>query len=189
MAERTSLLPPNATALERAAERVDVQLAYVPMSHQHLWNPWQCQPAFLPYLAWSVSVDTWNSDWPEYVKRSQIASSFAIQRHKGTAQSIADVVASFGGQVQIVEWWQTTPKGTPHTFELQLTLSGQNGTEVSADYVNQVMAAVERAKPVRSHFTFTQGVNAVGCIGVLGVVRTFASARLDMAAIEPQESP
>jgi len=189
MADVATLLPPNATTLERVAERVDAMTADVPMAHQHLWNPALCPADFLPYLAWSVSVDTWASEWPEYVKRSQIASAFAIQRRKGTAQSIADVVSSFGGQVQLIEWWQTEPRGKPHTFELLLTLSGQNGATVSAEYVNQVIAAVERAKPVRSHFTFTQGINAVGGIGVLGVARVYASARLDMPAVEPQDTP
>lgn len=185
MSNVATLLPPNATRLERAVEQVNAGLGTVPMAHQHLWNPWLCLPKFLPYLAWSVSVDTWSSGWPEHIKRAQIASAFTIQRHKGTAQSIADVVASFGGQVAIVEWWQTEPKGKPHTFELQLTLSGQNGIPVTAEYVNQVIAAVNRAKPVRSHFTFTQGITTAGAIAALGVARLYSATRLQLAAVEP----
>ncbi len=67
------------------------------MVHDTLWNPWNCPAEFLPFLAWSVSVDTWDSDWPERIKRARIASSFQIQRHKGTAKSIAELIASFGG--------------------------------------------------------------------------------------------
>lgn len=185
MTEYRSLLPPNSTALERAVEAADAQLLGIPMVHHLLWNPWTCPAEFLPFLAWTVSVDTWSSDWPEHIKRARIASSFQIQRHKGTAQSIADVVASFGGQVQLREWWEMDPPGPPHTFELLLTLTGQGGQEATAAFIDQVMAAVERTKPVRSHFTFTQGVNAESAIGVLGVARVFTTCRLQLATNEP----
>lgn len=185
MTERRSLLPPNSSRLERAAERSDALLYDLPMIHHTLWNPWTCPAAFLPFLAWSVSVDTWSSEWSEHIKRARIASSFPIQRRKGTAQSIADVVASFGGQVELREWWQQTPQGLPHTFDLLLTLSGQGGQEATATFIEQVMAAVNRTKPVRSHFTFTQGVNAEAAIGILGVARVLTSTRLQLAASEP----
>lgn len=185
MTEVRSLLPPNSTPVERAVEAADAQLADIPMIHHTLMNPWTCPSEFLPFLAWSVSVDTWSSDWPDHIKRARIASSFQIQRHKGTAKSIADVVASFGGQVQIREWWQQVPPAQPHTFELLLTLSGQRGQEATAEFIDQVMAAVNRAKPVRSHFTFTQGINATGSIGVLAVARVITSVRLQLASNEP----
>ncbi|MGN0864364.1 MAG: phage tail protein I [Stenotrophomonas koreensis] len=185
MTDHRSLLPPNATTLERAAEAADAQLLAIPMVHHLLWNLWTCPAEFLPFLAWTVSVDTWDSEWPEHIKRSRIASSFQIQRHKGTAQSITDVVASFGGQVQLREWWQIDPPGQPHTFELLLTISGQGGQRATAEFINQVMAAVDRAKPVRSHYTFTQGINTDGAIGVIGVARVLTSARLQLAASEP----
>lgn len=185
MTDHRSLLPPNATTLERAAEAADAQLLAIPMVHHLLWNPWTCPAEFLPFLAWTVSVDTWDSEWPEHIKRARIASSFQIQRHKGTAQSISDVVASFGGQVQLREWWQMDPPGQPHTFELLLTISGQGGQRATAEFINQVMAAVDRAKPVRSHYTFTQGINTDGAIGVIGVARVLTSTRLQLAASEP----
>lgn len=184
MTEVRSLLPANSTPVERGVEAADAQLSDIPMIHHTLMNPWTCPAEFLPFLAWSVSVDTWSSDWPDHIKRARIASSFQIQRHKGTAKSIADVVASFGGQVQIREWWQQVPPAQPHTFELLLTLSGQRGQEATAEFIDQVMAAVNRAKPVRSHFTFTQGINATGSIGVLAVARVLTSVRLQLASNE-----
>lgn len=185
MTDLQTLLPPNASQLERAAEAADAVVASMPMVHHTLWNPWTCPAEFLPYLAWTVSVDTWSSEWPVHIKRARIAASFNIQRHKGTAKSIADVVASFGGQVDIVEWWQQQPPGPPHTFSLLLTLTGQNGAEATADFINQVISAVNRAKPVRSHFTFTQGINVEGAICTLGTARTITSARLQLGSSEP----
>ncbi|RZA27324.1 MAG: phage tail protein I, partial [Proteobacteria bacterium] len=40
----------------------------------------------------------------------------AIQRRKGTASSVRDVVRSFGGSLALREWWQMAPRGDPHTF-------------------------------------------------------------------------
>lgn len=180
MPDDRSLLPPNATPLERAVERADAQLSAVPMLHDTLWNPWNCPAEFLPFLAWSVSVDTWDSDWPERIKRALIASSFQIQRHKGTAKSIADLVGSFGGQVQIREWWQSTPQGQPHTFELFLTISGDSGHDSSAEFVHQVVDAVNRTKPVRSHFTFTQGIQADSQVGTVAGAKAAVYRRLKM---------
>ncbi len=180
MPDATSLLPPNSTRLERAVERADAQLSGVAMVHDTLWNPWNCPAEFLPFLAWSVSVDTWDSNWPERIKRARIASSFQIQRHKGTAKSIADLIASFGGQMKIREWWQMTPQGEPHTFSLFLTISGDGGQESSAEFVHQIVDAVNRTKPVRSHFTFTQGIQADSQVGTVAGAQAAVYRRLTM---------
>jgi phage tail P2-like protein len=162
-----SLLPPNATGLERVAEAVTACVAQVDTVVDLLWNPWTCPENLLPWLAWAMSVDTWRSSWPLPVKRARVAGSLLVQRRKGTARSIADVVGSFGGSVEITEWWQTSPRGQPHTFALTLTLSGQSGETATAQYVDDVIAEVNLTKPVRSHFTFTQGVSVAGRIGVV----------------------
>lgn len=180
MTDVRSLLPPNASRLERAAEAADALSAGITMVHDTLWNPWTCAAEFLPFLAWSVSIDTWQSDWPEHVKRSRIASAIPIQRHKGTADSIEELVVSFGGQLQITEWWQMVPKGEPHTFELLLTISGDGGQEDSASFVHQIVDAVNRTKPVRSHFTFTQGVQTDSQIGTCAAGRAATYRRLTL---------
>jgi phage tail P2-like protein len=162
-----SLLPPNASGVERVAEAVTAHAAEVDTVVDLLWNPWTCPENLLPWLAWAMSVDTWRSSWPLPVKRARVAGSLLVQRRKGTARSIADVVGSFGGSVEITEWWQTTPRGQPHTFALTLTLSGQSGETATAQYVDDVIAEVNLTKPVRSHFTFTQGLNVAGRIGVI----------------------
>ncbi|TGP40077.1 phage tail protein I, partial [bacterium M00.F.Ca.ET.229.01.1.1] len=76
--------------------------------------------------------------------------------HKGAAGSVREVIESFGGSVEICEWWQQQPPGPPHTFELTLSLSGRPGVDPSARYVEAVIAEVNRTKPVRAHFIFIQ---------------------------------
>lgn len=166
-----SLLPPNATNTEKALEGATSRVGDVPVPLRTLWNPQTCPENLLPWLAWALSIDAWKSYWPVEVKRARIASAIAIQRHKGTVKSIRDVIAAFGGSVVMQEWWQTTPRGVPHTFSLALTLSGQGGQEATAQFVDDVIAEIDRTKPVRSHYTFTQSSTLTGGVGVAAVVR------------------
>lgn len=45
-----------------------------------------------------------------------------------------------------------------------------------------MIGAVHRAKPVRSHFTFTQALTAAGAVGLVGAARPATYARLALAA-------
>lgn len=176
------LLPPNAAPGTRAISGALDRLSDVPVPLRQLWDPYTCPAELLPWLAWALSIDAWKSYWPDSVKRERVAQAIAIQRRKGTAQSVRAVVESFGGSVQLREWWQQTPAGTPHTFDLWLTLTGEGGTEATSQFVDDVIAEVTRTKPVRSHFTFTQGVSAVGRIGIAGVARAAVYRKLTMQA-------
>ncbi|PPT45547.1 phage tail protein I, partial [Xanthomonas arboricola] len=113
----------------------------------------------------------------------RLRSAMAIQRRKGTANSVRMVVESFGGAVAIREWWQTEPRGQPHTFELALTLTGADGQSASARFVEEVIAEVERTKPVRAHFAFTQGFRAEGALSVMATSRIATFIRLHDATI------
>lgn len=176
-----SLLPPVSTALERAIETVATGLLQVPVPIRAAWSPQHCPAGLLPWLAWGLSIDNWSSDWPLAVKRARVAAAIPIARQKGTAASVRSVVASFGGSVAIREWWQETPRGDPHTFSLLLNLD-QDGAPASAEFVDQVIGEVLRVKPVRSHFTFTQGLSARGHVGVAAAARPAITARLLLAA-------
>lgn len=175
------ILPPGSTDLEKALEQVAARLLDIAVPVRDVWSPSNCPSALLPWLAWGLSLDNWSSDWPEGVKRARVRSAIAIARRKGTAESVRAVVASFGGSVAIREWWQHEPKGEPHTFDLVLNLD-QNGAPASAAFVDQVIAEVRRAKPARSHFTFTQGITAKADIGLIAAVRPVIYARLNCMA-------
>lgn len=176
-----SLLPPNATAFERALELATARIADIDANLRKLWNPDLCPADLLPWLAWALSLDSWSSSWPDAVKRERVRRALEIARRKGTTQSVRTVVESFGGQVAIREWWQKTPAGTPHTFDLVLTL-GSATAPATAAFVDAVIAEVSRTKPVRSHFTFTQGFAAASRVGVLAAARPVIAARLNCAA-------
>ncbi|MGO1068402.1 phage tail protein I [Lysobacter sp. CA199] len=184
-----SLLPPNASALQRALEATNATIADVPIPLRELQDADLCPLPLLPWLAWELSIDSWKPYWAEHVKRARVRVAIDIQRRKGTVQSVLDVVAAFGGAVALREWWQLEPKGRPHTFDVQLTISGDGGSPPSRELIADVIAEIERTKPVRSHFTFTQGAYATGGVGVVAAGRVAAYRRIQLTAIEPQESP
>ena len=177
-----SLSPPNATLFERAMERATARLEDIFTNLRVLWDPAICPESLLPWLAWSLSLDSWSTEWPVAIKRERVRRALEIARRKGTAESVRQVVASFGGGVALREWWQRETPGTPHTFDLVLTLSGFNGEPVTAAFVDAVVAEVRRTKPVRSHFTFTQGLTAEADIGLIAVARPVIYARLPRVA-------
>lgn len=173
-----ALIPLNATLLERALERVTRRVDLIPTPLRDLWNPWTCPVRFLPWLAYALSIDSWDPDWSEGVKRNLIAQAIAIQRRKGTAASVRQIVEAFGGGVALREWWEQDPPGAPYTFDLVLTLNGQGGLPASAAFVDQVIDEVARTKPARAHFNFTQGVSAQSGIGLAGAARAAVYRRL-----------
>lgn len=176
------LFRPNATLLERAMERATARIDDIFTNLRVLWSPKDCPENLLPWLAWSLSLDSWSTDWPVEIKRERVRRALDIARRKGTAESVRSVVESFGGSVAIREWWQKETPGTPHTFDLVLTLSGFHGEPVTAAFVDSVIAEVRRTKPVRSHFTFTQGLTAEADIGVIAAARPVIYARLPCVA-------
>lgn len=177
-----SLLPPGSTPLERGLEHAAARIDDLPAPLRDLWNPDTCPIDRLPYLAWALSLDSWSSDWPAEVKRARVRSAIAIQRRKGTAESVRTVVASFGGGLALREWWQQEPPAAPHTFDITIALSGAGGAPASAAFADSVIAEIHRTKPVRSHFTYAQGVNFARDLGVVAAARPATFARLQLAS-------
>lgn len=176
-----SILPPGSTPLEKALEQVAAGLLDLPVPIRDVRSADKCPINLLPWEAWGRSLDNWSSDWSEAIKRERVRKAIPIARQKGTASSVRAVVASFGGSVAIREWWQMTPKGVPHTFSLILNLD-QDGAPATAAFVDQVVAEVRRAKPVRSHFIFTQSITTKASVGLIGVIRPTICARLSLTA-------
>lgn len=175
----SDLLPGNSTPLERALAQVAARFDDISYNLRVLWSPDDCPEDFLPWLAWALSLDSWSSDWPLAVKRERVRRALEIARQKGTAASIRSVIASFGGAVALREWWEKDHSAIPHSFDLTITLSSASGMPVTADYVDAVIAEVRRTKPVRSHFTFTQGLTARADIGLIATARPAVYARLN----------
>lgn len=178
MSDVVSLLPPNATAVERAFEAVGARIDAIPTPIREVWDADVCPIALLPWLAWALGIRAWNADWSEAVRRSVVKSALAIARRKGTVESVRAVVQAFGGDIVVREWHELDPQGPPHTFTAILNLNDLDGAPATARFVEDVVGEIERTKPVRSHFTFTQGLSAAGGLGLFGGAQAAVFRRL-----------
>jgi phage tail P2-like protein len=105
MSEAASLLPSNATKQERDIEAaIQRGTSLNPAAITQQWNPDTCPESLLPWLAWALNVDEWDSSWPDQFKRQTIADSIEVHRRKGTLSSIRRVLRNAGyGDATIVE--------------------------------------------------------------------------------------
>ena len=172
-----SLLPHNATPQERAIEAAVSRISDVPTPLRDLWDPDTCQEHLLPWLAWALSVEAWAPDWPAYRKRAVIKNAMDTARRKGTRGAVAGALSALGASVSLSEWFETTPKGTPHTFTIDI-VGNTTTTEMQA-----VMAReIGRTKPLRSHFTINWGVEFEGSVNTVGILLLGLIDRIDGVA-------
>src|SRR5690606_20648556 len=136
---RMTLLPPNVSPLEMALEETTARLSEVPVPLRALWDPQTCPAELLPWLAWGVSIDFWDTDWPLSEKRAAIASAIDDQRRKGTRASLREVLDRFDPLIQIVEWWQDRDTMEPHTFRLELPLAIESEVEYDTALVTALL--------------------------------------------------
>ncbi|MFJ3315969.1 phage tail protein I [Herbaspirillum huttiense] len=141
-------LPPNTTPLERALARACAALADTPVPIRDLWNPNRCPVDLLPFLAWSFSVDRWDDNWPESVKRGTIKAARYIHQHKGTIAAVRGVVESLGYIIKISEWWQTEPRGPRGTFALEV---GVLDSGITDEMFLEMERLIDDAKPLSRH--------------------------------------
>ncbi|WP_175773528.1 phage tail protein I [Paraburkholderia phenazinium] len=179
----SNLLPPNSTPVERNLATVNARISDIPSPIRDLMNPDTIPLALLPWLAWHLGVDAWKDYWPEQVKRARVKAAIPIARKKGTAAAVREVVAAFGANIALREWFEMTPPGIPGTFDVVMTVSSRDGVPATAAYVADIIAEIDRTKPVRAHYTFTQGFSMQGTQRVAAAVRPALYRRLSLSDI------
>ncbi|MBL4929325.1 phage tail protein I [Fuscibacter oryzae] len=167
-----TLLPSNATEAEVALDLATARIGEIPIVARTLWNPETCPTYLLPWLAWALGVDEWDSSWSEDAKRATIAASVDIHRHKGTVAAVKRAVAAAGlGDATLQErYGRRYYDGTflhdgsidylepDHWAEYRLVLS----RPISIAQADQVRRVVGAVAPVRSHLKaldFTEALN------------------------------
>jgi phage tail P2-like protein len=181
-ASRKSLLPPNAKTLERALEATAARIEDVPVPVDRLWNPDTCPVPLLPWLAWAWSIDRWKARWSIAEKRAAVKTALELQWMKGTPASVEAVLASFDELLRVVEWFETTPRGAPHTFEIVLPLGAAGGDRATAAFAEEIVRDVTRFKPAHVHFTLVQSLRCAGDLRVAGAAHAVGFSRIDAAA-------
>ena len=113
----STLLPPNSTAQERALEASVERMATLPVHIDRTWDPTRCPAKLLPWLAWALSVDEWNAEWPEETKRDAIAASPEVHRKKGTAGALKRALRALRVHARVM-WSGGKKSADPFTFRL-----------------------------------------------------------------------
>lgn len=129
----SSLLPSNRVSLEQALAQLstgDVELANVLRQVHSVEN---CPAALLPWLAIQRSVDRWDPEWSETIKRKVVKDAFEVHKRKGTVGALRRVVEPFADILDITEWHELEPMGEPGTFTMSLALfdSGLSDTAIA----------------------------------------------------------
>ena len=140
MANKT-LLPPTATKLEKKLSQAIACEPPIPL--RSLWDPQTCPYELLPYLAWQYSVDRWDENWSEEIKRKVIAEAFEIHKLKGTKEAIRRAVEPFGYLIKTIEWWQNNQ--TPGSFALEI---GVLDTGITEESYKELSRIIDDVKPV-----------------------------------------
>ena len=178
-----SLLPPNATRLERALEAGTARLGDVTAPIETLVNPATIAANALPWLAYGLSVDFWDTAWSEAMKRRTVAESIAQHKIKGTRASVEHVLARVDTLAMVLEAYEDPARLAPHTFEVHLPLvteaGAAGGDRANAAIVDDIIAQVTAVKPLREHLTVVQTLTLESDVAVQGSVRIAGYTRDD----------
>lgn len=167
----SKLLPPNSTPLERGL--ADATNHDLPVVIDTLWDPWRCPASHLPWLAWGLHVDNWQSEWTEDAKRRVIATSVHVHRRKGTIGAVKRLLDAVGAMTVVREWYETG--GPPHSFEIDVYMRELHGSAPDDPYLGPAMTPrmqrlINDAKALRSRYTLNVGVSFTGALAVGGTI-------------------
>ena len=155
--------------LQFVSERLDAPAIYADID--------KLSSTQLDHLAVQYDVATWRDHWNITLKRSVIKTAIADKRKIGTVSAVKGALKSLGSSAKIVEWWQTEPMGTPHTFTIYVTLSEAQGT-ITDEMQKDVQIMIDAAKPLRSHYEMILVRAISGGIGIYANVRTAVFSRI-----------
>lgn len=167
-----SLLPMNATRIERSIEATTSRVGAVSVPITDLWNPDRCPLSLLPWLAWTLSVDNWNSDWSETTKREVLRQSVDVHRRKGTVGAVKKALKTSGfGDATLVErfGWQVYDGSIPRDGSRQ-RFPGDHWAEyrviltrpITIEQAEEVREILRDIAPARAHLKgldFTEANN------------------------------
>lgn len=141
-----SLLPPSVSNFMRSAEAGTQRVTNIPVDLRKLWTPDECPLALLPYLAWALSVDRWDKNWSEQVKRQVIKSAWVIHRQKATIAALYRAVEPLGYVIKVTEWWEVDDP--PGTFRMDI---GVLESGISEEMYFELERLIADAKPTSRH--------------------------------------
>ena len=179
MSDDAHLLPESASNAERGLSGAAAKrLSAIGAPLRDLWRAETCPADLLPWLAWGLSVDDWDPEWPEATKRTVIAEAIEVHRYKGTPWAVRRSLEQMGfNRVEILEGTNLRYDGTltydgsetygnqwgPYEFAVLLNVAdsiyagGGDTGELTAEVIAEVNRRIDIAKNERSKLAALYG--------------------------------
>ncbi|CAM3964205.1 phage tail protein I [Pseudoalteromonas byunsanensis] len=201
--EFKSLLAPNASKFEQAHERAShfSTSKSIPEYVANHWHPATCPESLLPWLAWSLSVDEWDEQWPIEAKRTLIQNSVAIHKHKGTVGAVKRALASLGVVMEFFEWFEDVDDAVlvpihskePNTFTFiawanESAYTSQSVT-LSKQLYDDIYRVTNHTKPQRAHFDFLVGIKMNSALAVASTSSALQVGRFNYDTVPVKAAP
>lgn len=162
-----NLLPPNTTAFEKKIVETTAKTTELNTNLSSLIRVDDAPADFLSILAWQFSVDRWQDDWPDEVKRAQIKNSIKVHTYKGTNFALRSIVESFGYSLTVHEWWQESPVNEPGTFQITIDTNGRALAEKTyqtlVELLHDAKPLTRQLKAIEINVINVQGETNVAC--------------------------
>lgn len=166
MSEDHTLLPSNATALERDLESVGTRITSLSDDLSLVRDPDRCPAAILPWMAWGMGIESWDNAWPEETQRRVINDAISQHRTKGTKAAVVKALEQLDFTVELSEWFDNGDD--PYIFRLKVFSGDLSLAEGAGPQVHQrILQQIKFAKPVRSHAIIETGEDFVTDVPVL----------------------
>lgn len=142
--DEDTLLPSSASTFDRQLASMGDRLKALPTELHHLWDPYRTPSDFLPFLAWAVSVDDWNTEWTESQKREVVANSKSIHERKGTIGAIEQAIQNLGYTIDIIELQRTLGQSYHHQIDANVNVGNLGITAELQDEVSRIIESNKR---------------------------------------------
>lgn len=162
------LLPPNRTELEAALADC-VVLETDPSPIATVWDPDHCPAAWLPWLAWAMSVEGWESAVSETQQRQLIRDAVPTHRRKGTPSSIISALASIDIDARIHD--ERAHGGVPHAYSVDIQLHDRGLDEATRQQIESLIVDYQNARSFITELRIAltgRGNIYLGCAAYLG---------------------
>ncbi|MCE1059117.1 phage tail protein I [Pseudomonas alloputida] len=178
-----SLLPHNATLLERSLEAASEQ-GIDPEIIRGIADSTRCPPDFLPWLGWAWKVEGWEAANTNAQRRELVREAIPVHKTKGTVGAIRRVLKAVRVNADFKEWHQI-PNAAPYTFQVTAWANENRegeGSIISPQLGQRIRALVDAAKNERSHYDFRLGARFDGGLQLANASRSRLLQRLTVDA-------
>lgn len=163
-----SLLPPNATRLEKALEQTAARISNLPVPFIELNRIDSCPESHLAWLAWEHRVEYWQSNWNIGQKRQAISAAKDFNAGRGTPATLKALINAVVSQdqYQLKAWHQLVPKGQPYTFTVIIS----EQVMLSIEQLAKLHTAIDATKSQRDLYGIDANVRTTAHFIVAGAV-------------------